>query len=439
MCPVRAWPRRDSREGCRGPNVGLSALDHSLKAECMAVGSQPVPTESTDVIIGVDPHKRSHTAAVLIGQRVLDQLRVPATPAGIQQLHRWASQWPERRWAIENAYGLGRCLSQVLLDAGETVLDVPPALSHRVRLLSGRSGRKTDIADAISTARAAVGPGVRLISQADSTYAALRLLSDRRQDLVARRTQCFNRLHVLLAELLPGQVRRGISSDDAAGLLRQVRAPTGCNGVRRGLARQVLAEIRSLERAIAELDAQLETMLAASGTSLRKLHGVGTVVAATLLGHIGDIRRFPSAGHLAAYCGVAPLEASSGDVVRHRLSRLGDRQLNAALYVMALSQAASHPLGRAYYQRKLAEGHSKAEALRCLKRRLVDVIYRCLRRDTDADQTLAAVGQPRAPLPAARFWARTRYLGSRLHRERRKSSSPRVERDGAPRHFGSVG
>lgn len=101
-----------------------------------------------------------------------------------------------------------------------------------------------------------------------------------------------------------------------------------------------------------------------------KLHGAGTVVAAILLGHIGDIRRFPTAGHFATYCGVAPLEAPSGDVIRHRLSRLGDRQLNSALYIMALTQARSHPLGRAYYLRKQTEGHSKAEALRCLKRRL---------------------------------------------------------------------
>src|SRR5215210_420881 len=172
MCPVRAWPGRDSREGCRGPNVGLSASDHPSRGECMAARRQPAPTESTDVIIGVDPHKRSHTAAVICGQQVLDELRVPATRTGIQQLQRWAGQWPERRWAIENAYGLGRSLSQTLLTTGETVLDVPPSLSRRVRLLSGRSGRKTDVADAISTARAAVGPGVRLISQADSLYEA---------------------------------------------------------------------------------------------------------------------------------------------------------------------------------------------------------------------------------------------------------------------------
>jgi hypothetical protein len=249
-------------------------------------------------------------------------------------------------------------------------------------------------------------------------------------------------------------VQRGISADDAAALLRRVRAPKGANVVRRALARDVLAEVRRIERSITALEQQLEAALADTGTSLLQLHGVGTVVAATLLGHIGDIRRFPTAGHLAAYCGVAPLEASSGDVVRHRLSRLGDRQLNAALYVMAITQAGSHPLGRAYYQRKLAEGHSKAEALRCLKRRLADVIERCLRRDAAADEARAAAGQPRAPLPATPAWLRTKNARRGLHREKKnssktnstaparqrgESSSPGVERDGAPRHFGTVG
>jgi transposase len=400
----------------------------------MGQPTQQVPIGSTAVVIGVDPHKRSHTAAVVAGQQVVDQLRVPATRSGIQQLQRWSSQWPERQWAIENAFGLGRSLSQVLLGAGETVLDVPPSLSRRVRLLSGKSGRKTDAADAISTARAATGPGVRLISQSGSANEALRLLADRRHDLVARRTQCFNRLHVLLADLVPGQVRRGISSDEAAALLRQVRAPQGADATRRELARDVLQEVRALERAISQLDEQLEVAILATGTSVLKLHGVGIVVAATLLGHIGDIRRFPTAGHFAAYCGVAPLEASSGDVVRHRLSRLGDRQLNAALYVMALTQVRSHPLGRAYYERKQAEGHSKAEALRCLKRRLADVVYRCLRRDADAHDAGAAEGHaqpPATPMPA---WQRTKNARRGLHREKRHSSSTNVSR--SPRQRG---
>jgi hypothetical protein len=172
------------------------------------------------------------------------------------------------------------------------------------------------------------------------------------------------------------------------------------------------------------LDARLEAAVLATGTGLLQLHGVGTVVAATLLGHVGDVRRFPTAGHFAAYCGVAPLEASSGEVVRHRLSRLGDRQLNAALYVMALTQAGSHPLGRAYYQRKQAEGHSKAEALRCLKRRLADVVYRCLRRDAEAHAVRAADGQARPPLAPMPAWQRTKNARRGLHHGTRNSAKP---------------
>ena len=118
-----------------------------------------------------------------------------------------------------------------------------------------------------------------------------------------------------------------------------------------------------------------------SRTTLTELFGIGPILAAKILGRVGDPRRFPSAARFASYCGVAPIEASSGDVVRHRLSRAGDRQLNFALYMMALCQARQHPEGRAYFLRKRAAGHSDKEALRCLKRRLADVVYRQLVRD----------------------------------------------------------
>jgi transposase len=196
----------------------------------------------------------------------------------------------------------------------------------------------------------------------------------------------------------------------------------------------VLDEVRALERAIRRVDDQLEAAVRATGTGLLKLHGVGTVVAATLLGHIGDIRRFPTAGHFAAHCGVAPLEAASGDVVRHRLSPLGDRQLNAALYVMAVTQASSHPLGRAYDQRKQAEGHSKAEALRCLKRRLADVVYRCLRRETDAHDARAADGQARPPEAPPPAWQRTKNARRGLHRG--AGTSSKTTSTPAPRQRG---
>jgi transposase len=339
----------------------------------------PAPTVVT---IGIDPHKSSHTAAALDDhQRVRAQLRVPATRAGYRALRRWATRWPRRRWAIENAAGLGRTLAQWLLRDGEPVVDVPAKLSARVRLLSTGHGRKTDPADAVSTALAACGPTLLHTPALEAHAATLRLLSDRRDDLVARRTQVINRLHSLLALLAPGLVPPRLSAEQAATLLRQVRATEGPGRTRRLLAKELIREVRHLDAAVTASEQQIATAVKESRTTLTELYGIGTILAAKILGRAGNIHRFPSAAHFASYCGVAPIEASSGEVVRHRLSRAGDRQLNYALYIMATCQARGHPAGRAYYLRKRAEGHSEKEALRCLKRRLADVIYRQLLQD----------------------------------------------------------
>jgi transposase len=306
-------------------------------------------------------------------------VRVPATRAGYRQLRAWAAGWPRRRWAVEGAGCTGRVVSQWLVADGEAVLDVPAKLSARVRLLSAGHNRKTDHADAISTALAAAGPAPISAVVAEGPATSLRLLSDRRDDLVARRTQCLNRLHALLAQLLPGLVARRLSADRAAGLLRGLRPASMPGRTRRRLAVDLVRELRQLERAIQALERDLAPR--AASRRLTELFGIGTVVAAKIVGHVADVRRFPSAAHFASYCGVAPIAASSGQVVRHRLSRAGDRQLNWALHVMATCQARQHPAGRAYYLRKRAEGHSDLEALRCLKRRLADVVYRHLLRD----------------------------------------------------------
>jgi transposase len=142
-----------------------------------------------------------------------------------------------------------------------------------------------------------------------------------------------------------------------------------------------VADVRQLEQRIATVEARIKTAVAKSNTNLVQLFGVGPVLAATFLGEVGDIRRFPTKHHFAAHTGTAPLEASSGQVVRHRLSRAGDRKLNHALYMMAMVQVRRPSTGQAYYQRKLAEGKSPKEALRCLKRRLSDAVYRCFLED----------------------------------------------------------
>jgi transposase len=342
----------------------------------------PRAEASSSVTIGIDPHKGSHTAAALDGrQHVIGQIRVLATSAGYRELRRWAADWPERRWAVENAGGLGRSVAQWLLGDGETVIDVPPKLSARIRVLSTGHGRKTDPADAVSTALAACGPADLQAATLESHATTLRLLSDRRDDLVARRTQVLNRLHALLADLVPGTVPPRLSADTAAALLRRSRPPAGPRRVRRVLASDLVREVRRLDSEVAALEDRIAEAVTESRTKLTELFGIGPILAAKILGRVGDVRRFPSAARFASYCGVAPIEASSGDVVRHRLSRAGDRQLNFALYMMALCQARQHPEGRAYFLRKRAAGHSDKEALRCLKRRLADVVYRQLVRD----------------------------------------------------------
>jgi transposase len=341
------------------------------------------------VMIGVDPHKASHTAAVLNEHgQLLDHQRIPATLDGYQQLRQWAGRWPQRCWAVEGAHGIGRALAQRLVGDGEQVVDVPAKLAARVRVLSVGHGRKSDPDDAGSVAVAARhAPSLRQVGVEDQAT-VLHLLTKRRQDLVAARTQTINRLHRLLMDLVPGGARRNLTAKRAAALLAAV-TPAGAPAVTRWqLAADLIADIRQLEQQITAVEARIKTAVAQSNTSLVQLFGVGPVLAATFLGEVGDIRRFPSKHHFAAHTGTAPLEASSGQVVRHRLSRAGDRKLNHALYMMAMVQVRRPSAGQAYYQRKLAEGKSPKEALRCLKRRLSDAIYRCLLADQHLQPTL---------------------------------------------------
>ncbi|MFI7680609.1 transposase [Actinophytocola sp. NPDC049390] len=149
----------------------------------------------------------------------------------------------------------------------------------------------------------------------------------------------------------------------------------------RQLAVELLTELRRLDRRVTAATESIATAVAGSATSLTALVGVGDLLAAKILARTGPIHRFRSPAAFASFCGVAPIEVSSGDVVRHRLSRAGDRQLNYALHVMAITQIRYDTRGRTYYQRKRAAGKSHKEALRCLKRRLADTVYRTMLRD----------------------------------------------------------
>jgi transposase len=344
------------------------------------------------VLIGVDPHKASVATAVIDEARgdLLERASFPQNRAGLRSLERWAKRFPERRWAVENAGGLGRHLAGRLAAAGESVVDVPPKLSAKVRVLSSGNARKNDGVDALATALAASRHERLAAVDHEAASEALRLLSERREDLVAERTRALNRLHALLRDLVPGGVAGKLSAHRAARILRGIRPQSSSSRVRRRLASEVLRDIRTLDRKIAELSGRIEAEVEASGTTLTEIFGIGPILAATIIGAVGDVGRFPSKAHFASYSGTAPVEASSGEVVRHRLSLAGNRKLNYALHMVAVCQARSDARGGTYYRKKMAEGKSRKEALRCLKRRVCDAVFRSLVADSRAPSSSAA-------------------------------------------------
>lgn len=348
-----------------------------------------------EVLIGVDPHKATNVVAAIDKQgEVIGQETFPANRQGLRALQRWAKRFPKRkrRWAVEGAGGIGRPLAQKLLAAGEQVVDVPPKLSSRVRVLSTGNARKNDRLDATFTALAALRndrlASVQSEHGPEGHAEILRLLTERREDLVAERTRALNRLHVLLRDLLSNPVSKQLSADAAAKLLRRVRPRYPTGRIRRQLASELVRDVRALNRRIAELDERIEAEVEASGTILTEVFGVGPILAAKILGS-RSVSRFPSKAHFASYAGVAPIEASSGEVVRHRLSLAGNRRLNKVLHMIAVCQARSDARGGAYYRKKLAEGKSRREAMRCLKRRVSDAVFKAL--TADSQRTLQVV------------------------------------------------
>ena len=256
------------------------------------------------VIIGIDPHKASHTAtAICPGLAEAATIRVRATRSTPQELLSWAARWPERRWAIEGARGLGQLLAQRLVAAGEHVVDVPATLSARVRTLDTGHGRKTDHIDARAVAIVATQrPDLPRVG-ADDHRRVLRLLADRRDELTKQRRRTLNRLHRHLRDLIPGGAPVHLSANTAAGLLAKIRPHDSVEAERKQMARDLLADLRRLDKATAENRRRCAAAVAASGTTLTQLAGISDVLAAKILGHIGDISRFPSADHLASYAG----------------------------------------------------------------------------------------------------------------------------------------
>jgi transposase len=330
-------------------------------------------------IIGIDPHRGSHTAAVLDeNEELVDELRLPSDGQQRQRLLAFAERFTPRVWAIEGATGTGALLAQQLAGCGEQVLDVAPTLSARVRLLDSGRTDKTDSHDARSAAVVALRHrGLRPVRVEDHV-ATLRLLAKRHHDLVAARTRAVCRLHTTLCHLAEGHFPRRMRAAQAAVILTRVRPIDPVSIERKAMARDLLAEIRRTDQQLADLALRIVAAVTASGSTVTDLYGVGPIVAAYLIGHTGDISRFPTAGHYARYNGSAPIEASSGPRQRHRLNPRGNRQLNHALHMIAVTQVRNNTPGRAYYLRKQAEGKSRKEAMRALKRRISDAVYRQL-------------------------------------------------------------
>ena len=335
------------------------------------------------VMIGVDPHKASHTAvAISAAEEPLGELRVRACAGQAERLLEWAVAWPRRTWAVEGAGGLGHLLAQQLLAAGERVLDVPPKLGARVRLLAAGDTNKNDPNDARSVAVAALrSPGVGEV-RPDDHAAVLKIWSKRYRDLGRTRTQVVCRLHAVLRELIPGGVPRAITAGQAAWFLDSITSAGAVEAARGELAAAFVEDLRGVDARIRETRKKLAAAVQAAGTSLTGLFGAGPVVAAAVIGDVRDVSRFPGRDHFAAYNGTAPIEVSSGPRKVYRLSRRGNRRLNHAIHMVAITQIRHrHSDGRAYYDKKLAEGKTPKEALRALKRQISNAIFACLQAD----------------------------------------------------------
>lgn len=335
-------------------------------------------------MIGIDPHKGSHTAtAVDAREVVVGELRVEADRHQRARLLEWAQAFEPRTWAIEGATGMGALLAQQLVGVGEHVVDVPPKLSSRVRLMDTGRIDKSDPNDSRSAALVALrNATLNTVSPESEDRVVLRLLADRYHQLSAQRTRTVCRLHALLCLVIEGGTSRSLTAAKATKLLAGVGGSDPIILERVATCRDFIVEIVTIDGALAATRARHVAAVVASKSTVDHVYGVGPIGAAIIIGRSGDIRRFPTGGHYARHNGTAPLEASSGPKARHRLNPRGDRQLNHAIHTAALTQIAHDHPGRVYYQRKLAEGKTKKEAMRALKRRISDVVYRQLRNDT---------------------------------------------------------
>jgi len=353
------------------------------------------------VMIGVDPHKGSHTAVAIDGDETqLAAVTVRATRRQVSELLRWAARFEERTWAIESAGGLGYLLARQLVAAGERVLDVPATLAARVRVLGTGRSNKNDSNDALSVAVAALrAPRLARVGR-DEHSGVLRLYAKRNSDLGRARNRTACRLHALLAELVPGGIPKEINAASAERLLATVEPVTPVERARHGLALEHLEDLRRFDEQMRASKSRIAAAVTESGTTLVELFGVGPVVAAMVLGYTGDVTRFRNRDHFAAYTGTAPIEVSSGGRITHRLSRRGSRQLNHAIHIAAITQIRfTHSRAARSSTAKSPRGkRNEKQSARALKRRISDAIYRQLLLDA---ATTGPGGQTGTTLPSS--------------------------------------
>lgn len=345
------------------------------------------------IVLGIDPHKKSHTAVALEAAtgELLDELTVQTTAAGQAQLLGWARRLgPERRFALEDCRHLTGRLERFLIERGEASVRVPPKLMAKTRQ-SARTRGKSDAIDAAAVARAALREPHLPEACLPGPERELRLLADHRSDLVGERTRIQGRLRWHLHDLALELEVPAKALGRACWLARLEEALAALPaGVQVRIARELTERCRTLSAEIDALEREITQLAAALAPELMIVPGCGALTAASIIGETAGALRFASEARFAMHAGVAPVPVSSGRSDRYRLNRRGNRQLNCALHRIAVTQMRTHEPARAFMARKRAEGKTKREALRCLKRHLARVIWRTLcaaetRRETMLD------------------------------------------------------
>jgi transposase len=333
------------------------------------------------VILGVDAHKRSHTFVAIdeVGRKLAERT-APATHDGHVEVLTWAARWEGRRFAIEDCRHVTRRLEADLLAAGETVARVPTKLMAGARR-GGREHGKSDPIDALAVARAALREPDLPLARLDGEARELRLLVDHREDLVGERTRIQSRLRWHLHELFPGLEIAPKSLRRYCVLASLEERLALVVGTVAAIARELLVRCRELTVRADELEREIRRIVRKLVPELLAIPGCGVLSAAKIVGEVAGANRFRSKASFASWNGTAPIPVWSGNDSRHRLNRGGNRQVNAALHRIAITQWRGVGPGRTYVERRMAAGDTKTEALRLLRRRISDHVFRRLLAD----------------------------------------------------------